>query len=576
MQERRRRVIPGNRSALRLDGDTVTTDQFVELPFQLEQHLSFRIKIDDIDLDNLRTLAPDPRVGAVSVENTPPTRLSTMSIRTADIPGATAGSLVLPVVVLTTGVMAGVVTATVGSRAGDRAIYYAAILGLIVIGGIVAVTRREPLRFVFLALIASFPIASALVPPGRLGLTIFDMVVIALAIALIGKKLLASSTAGEPLFPTASLLIAWLFSIPCVVFSQFPMLSLRTFIVVFALYVFFLFALNELRRGGFERLILLLSIVLLFMAIGLFVDHFLHVNLSLRGGNLNQLSYVGGLEIWRAGGFFQDPQKAGAFLASMITFLLLLSIRGRFRGMKMRFVVWAAIAVSAAALLTTISRGAILACLLVSGTAAFAFNRWSAPVKLLIAGSMIVVVMLMALTPLDTWLDILPAAISERFVHSREEFETRLVIWFDTWNMFADHPLTGIGLGSFRPFLIETRPTDFDYYGIGTAAGVAYIPDQPENGYLKILYEGGIAGSIAALLVAGDALRRAITVAAGNKSDSHARTECIAALAGLMTFGATFLTLFTMSDPRIAAMFVFFLAVIWRRSLQPAHVTPKA
>ncbi len=31
--------------------------QFVEPLFQLEQHFCFRIKIEDIDLDNLRTLA---------------------------------------------------------------------------------------------------------------------------------------------------------------------------------------------------------------------------------------------------------------------------------------------------------------------------------------------------------------------------------------------------------------------------------------------------------------------------------------------------------------------------------------
>jgi D-alanine--poly(phosphoribitol) ligase subunit 2 len=31
--------------------------QFVELLLQLEQHFGFRIKIDDIDLDDLRTLA---------------------------------------------------------------------------------------------------------------------------------------------------------------------------------------------------------------------------------------------------------------------------------------------------------------------------------------------------------------------------------------------------------------------------------------------------------------------------------------------------------------------------------------
>lgn len=500
-----------------------------------------------------------------------------MRFRLADIPGATAASLVLPALVLVAAVFTGMVTAVVGSLAGYRAIYYVAVFGLIVIGGIVAVTRAEPLRFVFLALIVCFPIANALVPPGRIGLTVFDLVMIALTIGLIAKKLFASSIASKPFFPTKSLLIAWLLSIPLVAFSQFPLSSLLVFGVSFAAYVFFLFALDELgRERGFERLVLLLSIVSLFMAAGLFIDHFLHVNLSLRGSNLNQLTHLAGMEIRRAGGFFQDPQKGGAFLACMITFLLLLSVRGRFRGTKMRFVVWAAIGAGLAALVTTISRSAILACLSVSGLALFAFNRWNAAAKLVTAGSMVLVAAGMALTPIETWLSIAPATVSERFLTMRVDLEHRIDIWFDTWDMFADHPITGIGMGSFRPYLVATQPTVFNYYDLGTAAGVTYIPDQPESGYFKILYEGGIAGSIAVLLLVGDAVRRAFDVIAGNNADSDARTEGIAALAGLVTFGVTFVTLFTMTDPRITGIFAFLLAVIWHRSLQRAQLTLKA
>lgn len=500
-----------------------------------------------------------------------------MSFKGVNTLGATPGSLVVPVTIFVTAVFAGMLTAIVGGLAGYRAIYYAAVFTLVVIGGIVAITRREPLRFAFLALIACFPIAAAEVPPGRIGLTVFDAVMVVLAVALVGKKVLTASLADEPLFPTKSLLIAWLLCIPCVVFSQFPLLSLQIFILNFAVYVFFLYALSELRREqGFERLVLLLSIVLLFMAIGLFADHILHVNLSLRGSNLNQFSYVAGIEVWRAGGFFQDPQKAGAFLACMITFLLILSIRGRFRGMKMRFVVWAAIMFGLAALAVTVSRSAILACLSVSGLALFAFNRWNPAAKLVIAGGVASFALLAAATPRESWLNLVPTAIAERFLQSRTGFEDRLFIWSDTWNMFADHPVAGIGLGSFQSYLAETRPTVFNYYGIGEAEGVVYIPDQPESGYLKILYEGGVAGSLAALLVVGEALRRAITVVAGSNADPNARTEGIAALAGLVTVAVTFVTLFTVGDGRIAGILAFLLAVIWHRSLQRAHVGPRA
>jgi O-antigen ligase len=243
--------------------------------------------------------------------------------------------------------------------------------------------------------------------------------------------------------------------------------------------------------------------------------------------------------------------------------------------MAMRYLVWGAIAISLGALATTISRSAILACLSVSAVTLFLFNKWNAAVKLVILAGVLAMTVSTALTPKETLLDILPDTIARRFVNLQDDLEIRRKIWFDTWDMFADHPLTGIGFGSFRPYLIETQPTVLDHYGLGAEAGVVYVPDQPESGYLKILYEGGIFGSIAALLVAGDGLRRALFLLVRKEASSLARTEGIAALAGLITFGATFVTLYTLSDPRVAAIFSFFLAVILHRSLQSAQTAPK-
>jgi len=81
---------------------------------------------------------------------------------------------------------------------------------------------------------------------------------------------------------------------------------------------------------------------------------------------------------------------------------------------------------------------------------------------------------------------------------------------------------------------------------------------------------------IAALLVAGDALRRAIPLMISKNTNSDARTEGIAALAGIVTFAATFVTLYTLSDPRVAAIFAFLLAVILHRSLQLTQTAQKA
>lgn len=508
-----------------------------------------------------------------------------MSTHSANILGTTADSsgpsaVVLIVTVLAgMAILAGMATAVIGNAAGSRAIYYVAVLLLFSIGGLVTLTRKEPLRFAFLALVVCSPIAAAQIPPGRLELTLFHAAMVALTIGLIGKKLSGSTTAFASLFPTKALLVAALLIIPCIVFSQYPVWSVQVFTFEnLTIYIFLLFVLEELKRErGFERLVLVLSIVLIVMAIGLYIDHFLHINLSLRGSNLNQLTYsASGLAIYRAGGFFQDPQKAGAYLGSMITFLLLLSVRGRFRGMPMRYCVWAAIVLSSGALVTTISRSAILASVAVSTMTLFLFNKWNAAVKVVILAGVMVVTASVALMPKEVWVNMLPTAVASRLVNLNEDFDTRRKIWFDTWYMFADHPLTGIGFGSFRRYLIETQPTVLDHYGMGAETGIVYVPDQPESGYLKILYELGILGLIAALLVTGDALRRAIPLMISKDANPDARTEGIAALAGIITFGATFVTLYTLSDPRVASIFAFLLAVILHRSLQLAQTAPKA
>ena len=49
-----------------LESGILDSFQFVELLLQLEQHFGFRIKIEDIDLDDLRTLARIARLLAAN------------------------------------------------------------------------------------------------------------------------------------------------------------------------------------------------------------------------------------------------------------------------------------------------------------------------------------------------------------------------------------------------------------------------------------------------------------------------------------------------------------------------------
>lgn len=482
----------------------------------------------------------------------------------------------LALLLVTTAAIAGVAVVWSGNMFGERAAYFIAMFGSIGAATLIAATRKEPLRFIFLASIVALPVSNALVPPGRLGLNMFNVITLVLTIGVLARYAFSQPANRQPLFPTRSLSIAWTLILPCVVLSQFPVVSTLSLILLFAGYAFFLLCLAELQRErGFERLVVLFSATSIILAIGVLIDYVWRANLSLRGTNLNRLTYTDdAVEIYRASGFFQDPQHGGAFFAVLITFLLVVAVRGRLVTPGVRAVVWVAIAAGFAALFMTISRSAIISCLVVSLVALFAFNAWTWHLKAAIASVFVVVVTFLSQTSFDTWLGLLPETVQTRIREIPEAFEDRLDIWLDTWDMFSNHPTAGIGLGSFRSYLLQTRPGVTNYYGIGTGAGVDYIPDQPESGFLKILYEGGVFGSAAALFLLVDAIRRALKGAFG--ASPEGRTECIAALAALLTLGVTFTTLFNIDDPRIVGLLAFLLAVIWSRSLPLARSARQA
>lgn len=472
-------------------------------------------------------------------------------------------------VVVAVALFAGCVTALAGSMAGTRAVYLLAVPGMVALGAVFALTRAEPLRFVFLVLVAGLPFVSIVVPPGRFGYTVFDAATLVLMAGLLLHMAFARRGTVAPLIPARSLAVMWLLLLPCVAFARYPVLAAETLLLMFAAYVIFWLTLDELRRpSGFERLVALLAITALVVAAGIAIDHTFHMSLSFGGGNLNQLTVTadGGV-LWRAGGFFQDPQKAAGFLAALLAFLLVLLVRGRFRARWLRALVACAVLAGTAALFLTVSRAAILGFLFVSTLALVATNRWPGAVKVIGFLALALLGVSLVAAP-DLWMAVLPSSFATRFADSHEELMIRVSIWMDTWDMFAKHPLTGIGFGGFEQYLIDTRPGVTNFYGIGEAEGVPYIPTQPESGYFKILYEGGIIGSLAVLVLIGATLLRGIGAIASSEVSADDRSQVIAALAGLAAFAISFATLFTTADPRVLALLLILLAVAWQPSVQ--------
>ncbi|HTQ36891.1 MAG TPA: O-antigen ligase family protein [Steroidobacteraceae bacterium] len=481
-------------------------------------------------------------------------------------------SLLLP---LAAAVLAGGLAAVAGAAAGTRAIYLLAVPGCLAIAGALVLTRPQPLRFAFLAILALLPFADIAVPPGRWNLTVFDVASLVLAAGLLLHKAFARD-AAEPLFPARSLAVILLLLVPCTVFARHPWPALLNLLLIFAAYVFFWFVLQELRRPeGLERVAGLLAVTGILAAIGLFIDHYLHINLSLRGSNLNQFTQADNGEfIWRAGGIFQDGQKAGDFLAALLTFLLVLLMRGRCRSGWLRLLVWSALLLGIPALFLTVSRAALFSFVPVCLVALLAANRWPLPLKLCGFAAMAVLAATVMVAP-GFWMGLLPGTLAARMVQSQAEFSNRVDVWFDTWEMFARHPLTGVGLHGFQQYLLDTRPLVFNYYGIGEDSGVVYVPDQPESAYFKILYESGILGSVAVVVLVVATLHRSIVALVSKATVPDVRSEVAAALAGLAVFAATFVTLFSIQDPRLLVLLLILLAIAWRPSIAPSSTAAR-
>jgi len=157
-----------------------------------------------------------------------------------------------------------------------------------------------------------------------------------------------------------------------------------------------------------------------------------------------------------------------------------------------------AVVMMAVAVVFSLSRGGILALgieLLALMLAAFWFRkRWTEAGEYRAAADnkLVVGVALAAIILLALWIGYEP--LTKRFGSVRQgagEYSvvTRTEYWGNSWQMFVDHPVTGVGLGAF--------PAIYPRYGRSSAKNERL--EQTHNDYLQLLTDAGIVGGLIGL-----------------------------------------------------------------------------
>ena len=479
-------------------------------------------------------------------------------------------------------VFMGLLTTLLAGAAGYFAVIYVIALLLLAAALYRLISAREPVQRVAGMVVLALPVMGYTLPPRRFGVSLLEVVMFTLMVLVIWAKLWrrrsGAMSARLQFFPTASLVWVQVLLLPSVLFSQYPAVSVATLVANFVLYLVFIALVHACwLTPSNDDLLRRLMIATLILGAGVAVDRFAGLNLALENFNSNQLTLQGGELITRARGFFGDPQKAAQFMACAGCFFTVLLIRGRFASQpRLRWLAVLTVLVSLAALMLTGSRASLVAAVLGLTVGFLLFNGWSGPVKLM-SGLVLALVAAAAFQiPASTLGSVLPRSVLARFETLDQSVQDRVKIWFDTWQMIAGHPAQGIGLGSFRPYMADSSLVTRNFYGIGLGGGEIYIPDQPESGYFKILYEGGILGSLASMLVLVATVTRFARVLRSRTLSVDKQSEAIAAMISLAVFAITFVTLFTLSERRIVVLLAVMMALIWAPTLpQLAGVRPQ-
>jgi O-antigen ligase len=225
--------------------------------------------------------------------------------------------------------------------------------------------------------------------------------------------------------------------------------------------------------------------------------------------------------VGRVQGSFEHPNLFGGYIASLIPLASVIAFNRHFHP-PIRWISVAALFLALPALYLSYSRASIVAVVL-GAIVWLAFLRPRTAV-------------LIAVTVAVASLALAPAALKERFDPERgqNDLSERVDLWKAAGEIYADHPLLGVGPNNFPDAYAELPPRPgFSPYHRLQLEDKPVPPPHAHNLYLNVLAEEGAVGAIALLLLLIAAI--SVVYRGCHVRDPAGRWICIGIGVGLMT-----------------------------------------
>jgi O-antigen ligase len=139
--------------------------------------------------------------------------------------------------------------------------------------------------------------------------------------------------------------------------------------------------------------------------------------------------------------------------------------------------------------------------------------------------------------------------------------EERFDLWDNTWNMIAEHPITGVGAGQWQIWMPNYGLDSFDAYKVRT--GLVTF-QRPHNDYLWMIAEGGFVGLVLYLIFYNGAVW-CLLKRVQQATSLHVRAEYAVLVGGLVGYAAIVQFDFPQERPELQVLLLLWLGYAYSR-----------